>query len=74
MVGIKSWIQRVALPYDYDWRIPLSPDWQAEPVEASARGPIAVAVDGVPIFHYERRPDVSTLLDNYEERNDTVPT
>ncbi|MEO1671451.1 MAG: YHYH protein [Cyanobacteria bacterium J06631_2] len=72
MVGIQDWIQRVAIPYDYDWRIPLSPDWLAEPVEASARGPIAVAVDGVPIFHYERRPDVSTSLDNYEERNDTV--
>ncbi|MEM7760793.1 MAG: YHYH protein [Cyanobacteria bacterium P01_A01_bin.40] len=72
MVGISSWIQRVAIPYDYNWRIPLSPDWQAEPVEASARGPIGVAVDGVPIFHYERRPDVSTSLDNYEERNDAV--
>lgn len=72
MVGIQSWIQRVAVPYDYHWRIPLEPDWLAEPVEASARGPIAVAVDGVPIFHYERRPDVSTSLDNYEQRNDTV--
>ena len=72
MVGITSWIQRVAIPYDYHWRIPRSPNWLAEPVEASARGPIAVAVDGVPIFHYERRPDVSTSLDNYEQRNDTV--
>ncbi|MEO0406431.1 MAG: YHYH protein [Cyanobacteria bacterium P01_A01_bin.135] len=72
MVGITSWIQRVAVPYDYNWRIPLSPAWLDEPVEASARGPIAVAVDGVPIFHYERRPDASTSLDNYEQRNDTV--
>ncbi|MEL6605825.1 MAG: YHYH protein [Cyanobacteria bacterium J06614_10] len=72
MVGITSWIQRVAVPYDYHWRIPFSPTWLDEPVEASARGPIAVAVDGVPIFHYERRPDVSTSPDNYEERNDTV--
>lgn len=72
MVGIQSWIQRVAIPYDYHWRIPLDPNWQAEPFEASARGPIAVAVDGVPIFHYERRPDVSTSLENYEQRNDTV--
>ena len=72
MVGIQSWIQRVPVPYNYNWRIPLSPAWQAQPVEASARGPIAVAVDGVPIFHYERRPDVSTSLDNYEPRNDTV--
>ncbi|MGD1928574.1 MAG: YHYH protein [Leptolyngbyaceae cyanobacterium] len=72
MVGILSWIQRVAVPYDYRWRIPLTPAWLTAPVAASARGPIAVAVDGVPIFHYERRPDVSTSLANYEERNDTV--
>ncbi|MEO0768264.1 MAG: YHYH protein [Cyanobacteria bacterium J06649_4] len=72
MVGIQSWIQRVPVPYDYQWRIPLSPTWLDEPVEASARGPIAVAIDGVPIFHYERRPDVSTSLENYEQRNDTV--
>lgn len=72
MVGIRSWIQRVPVPYDYQWRIPRSPSWLDEPVEASARGPVAVAVDGVPIFHYERRPDVSTSLDNYELRNDTV--
>lgn len=72
MIGIQSWIQRVPVPYDYQWRIPLDPVWLTEPVEASARGPIAVAVDGVPIFHYERRPDVSTSLENYEERNDTV--
>lgn len=72
MVGILSWIQRVAVPFDYQWRIPLFPDWLDEPVEASARGPIAVAVDGVPILHYERRPDVSTSLENYEEINDTV--
>ncbi len=72
MVGIRSWIQRVPVPYDYQWRIPLTPEWLSEPVEASAKGPIAVAVDGVPIFHYERRPDVSTSLDNYEQRNDTV--
>ena len=72
MVGISSWIQRVAIPYNYHWHIPRSPNWLDEPVEASARGPIAVAVDGVPIFHYERRPDVSTSLDNYEELNDTV--
>lgn len=72
MVGITSWIQRVAVPYDYDWQVPLSPTWLDEPIEASARGPIAVAVDGVPIFHYERRPDAPTSLDNYEERNDTV--
>ena len=72
MVGLTSWIQRVPIPYTYEWRIPLAPAWSNVPIEASAQGPIAVAIDGVPIFHYERRPDVSTALDNYIEENDTV--
>lgn len=72
MIGITAWIQRVALPFTYDWRIPMAPTWLDQPVEASARGPIAVAIDGVPIFHYERRPDVSTDLNNYDPANDTV--
>ncbi len=72
MIGIRAWIQRVALPFTYNWRIPMEPTWLSQPIEASARGPIAVAIDGVPIFHYERRPDVSTDLDNYDPANDTV--
>lgn len=72
MVGISSWIQRVAVPYAYDWKVPLSPGWSEIATEASSKGPIAVAIDGVPIFHYERRPDVSTALSNYTAENDTV--
>ena len=72
MVGITSWIQRVPIPFTYNWQVPLAPGFSASTTEASARGPIAVAVDGVPIFHYERRPDVSTALSNYTAENDTV--
>jgi len=31
-----------------------------------------VAINGVPIFHYEARPDGSTLLEDYDPRSDTV--
>jgi len=72
MVGITAWINRVPIPYTYNWSIPTSPQWQGSITEATAKGPVAVAIDGVPIFHYERRPDVSTALSNYTEENDTV--
>jgi len=72
MVGITAWINRVPVPYDYNWLIPSNPSWQNNITEASAKGPIAVAINGVPIFHYERRPDVSTSLANYSSDNDTV--
>ncbi len=73
MVGITAWIQRVPLPFHYRWRVPLSPQWLAAPQAASPRGPIAFAVDGVPIFHYDRRPDANTDPARYEARHDTVP-
>jgi hypothetical protein len=72
MVGIEGWILRVPLPFTYDWQIPLEPDWSDEIIEASPRGPIAVAANGVPIFHYERRPDVSTHPEHYDAGSDTV--
>lgn len=72
MVGITRWILRVPVPSDYPWRIPLEPVWTGSIVEASPRGPIAMAVNGVPIFHYEARPDVSTHPDRYDPRSDTV--
>ena len=71
-VGITSWILRVPVPYHYKWRIPLNPTMSDQKIEASPRGPIAVAINGVPIFHYERRPDGSTLIENYNARSDTV--
>ncbi len=72
MVGITAWILRVPIPYEYEWRIPTTPVWLDDFVEASPRGPIAVAVDGVPIFHYEARPDVSTHPEHYDPGSDTV--
>lgn len=72
LVGITSWIQRVPIPYTYEWNVPLNPAYSEATTEASPKGPIAVAVDGVPIFHYERRPDVSTALAAYTAENDTV--
>jgi len=72
MVGINAWINRVPIPYEFNWLIPNTPVWQNNSTEASAKGPIAVAINGVPIFHYERRPDVSTSLANYSSENDTV--
>jgi len=72
MVGITGWILRVPIPYDYQWRIPVDPQWVEDYEEGSAKGPIAFAANGVPIFHYERRPDVSTDPSNYEPGSDTV--
>jgi hypothetical protein len=72
MVGIKAWIQRVPLPFTYHWRIPLAPDWLPSPQAASPRGPIAVAIDGVPIFHLDKRPDANTDPANYNPKHDTV--
>ncbi len=72
MVGISQWILRVPAPYEYRWRIPLNPQWRDKITEASPKGPIAVAVNGVPIFHYEARPDVATHLEHYDPNSDTV--
>lgn len=72
MVGITAWIQRAPVPYTFDWKIPLATEALGTVTEATAKGPIGVAIDGVPIFHYERRPDVSTALSNYTAENDTV--
>ncbi|MCC2112879.1 MAG: YHYH protein, partial [Hyphomicrobiales bacterium] len=70
MVGITAWIQRLPVPFDYLWRLPLHPRWRATPENASPKGPIAVAIDGVPVFHYDRRPDADTSY--YQRRHDTV--
>ncbi len=72
MVGIEQWIQRIAIPYDYPWRIPMEPTWVTPYEEATSRGPIAFAVNGVPIFHYDKRPDVSTDPSLYDADSDTV--
>lgn len=72
MVGITNWINRVAIPYEYNWRIPRNPIWLHNYEEASAQGPIAMAINGVPIFHLEARPNVSTDPSNYNPNTDTV--
>jgi len=72
MVGIINWILRVPVPYLYEWKIPTSPQWVHPYEEASPRGPIAMAVNGVPIFHLERRPDISTDPSVYDPAHDTV--
>ena len=72
MVGITAWILRVPAPYEYEWSIPRTPQWLDTITEASPRGPIAVAVNGVPIFHYEARPDVATHIEHYDAGSDTV--
>lgn len=72
MVGITAWINRVPVPYDYQWSIPVQPLWQHPYAEASSRGPIAIAANGVPIFHLDPRPDVSTDPGLYDPRFDTV--
>lgn len=75
MVGITAWINRVPLPFTFNWKIPLTPRWYSHDWgSAASRGPIAVAVNGVPIFHYDKRPDVDTdpRSYSYQAENDTV--
>ena len=72
MVGITSWIQRVAIPYEMNWSLPRNPEWLDDYGHTTGRGPIAVAVDGVPIFHYEARPDEQIDPTRYDPRSDTV--
>jgi len=62
----------VPAPYAYHWRLPLAPEWRDTPEEASPPGPITVAVNGVPLFHYERRSDVATHIAHYDPQFDTV--
>lgn len=74
MVGITNWILRMPVPFEFNWKIPTHPAWLDGTVfeEATPRGPIAFAVNGVPIFHLERRPDVSTAPHLYDPHSDTA--
>ena len=56
MVGITAWQQQVPLPKNYTgpngaFRIPLNPVLLDQPEELTLLGPIALAVNGIPIFH-----------------------
>ena len=77
MAGITAWILRVPLPHRYAgdtaWKFPVEPTWLDAHAEPHARGPLAMAVNGVPIYHFDKRPDVS--LDGsyiYDAQFDTV--
>lgn len=72
MVGIKNFIMRVPIPFAFQWKLPLYPQWNATPTIAASRGPIGVAIDGVPIFHWDKRPDSSNPPGFYDARYDTV--
>lgn len=72
MVGIQAWIQRVPVPVSYHWQLPVRPDYLATPANPSPRGPIAVAIDGVPIFHWSAPPDWDTSPEAYNPRYDTA--
>jgi len=77
MWGITAWILRVPIPFRYTgeraWKIPRDPHWLEAHAAAHARGPIAMAVNGVPIYHFDKRPDVA--LDDsyvYDSKYDTA--
>ncbi len=72
MTGIKNFIMRVPIPFAFMWKVPLKPKMLKAPVEAASRGPIGVAIDGVPIFLWDKRPDSSDPPGYYDPKYDTV--
>lgn len=55
IAGIKAWQQQVPVPHDFTgsraFRLPLQPKPLEKPGELTLLGPIAIAVNGIPIFH-----------------------
>lgn len=56
MKGITAWQQQVPIPHDFTgenrFKLPLNPTvHEGRPQELTLRGPIALAVNGIPIFH-----------------------
>ncbi|MDF1823382.1 MAG: YHYH protein [Verrucomicrobiales bacterium] len=55
MAGITAWQQQVPIPHDFTgehrFKLPLQPEYLEEPGELTLMGPIALAVNGIPIFH-----------------------
>lgn len=55
MKGITAWQQQVPIPHNYTgenaFRLPLKPQHLEEPGELTLMGPLAIAVNGIPIFH-----------------------
>ena len=72
MEDISAWINRVPIPYGFTWEVPLEPTYLSNPADASLMGPIAFAVNGVPIFHYDKRPSDPDGNNDYEMKHDTI--
>lgn len=55
MKGITAWQQQVPIPHDFTgenrFKLPLEAEVLDQPQELSLMGPIALAVNGIPIFH-----------------------
>lgn len=55
MTGITAWQQQVPIPHDFTgdkaFKLPLKPEVLEKPGELTLIGPIAIAVNGIPIFH-----------------------
>lgn len=56
MRGITAWQQQVPIPHDFTgenrFKLPLNPETiEGDPQELTLMGPIALAVNGIPIFH-----------------------
>ncbi|MEO0414527.1 MAG: YHYH protein, partial [Verrucomicrobiota bacterium] len=55
MTGITAWQQQVPIAHDYTganaFKLPLKPEKLDKPAELTLMGPIAIAVNGIPIFH-----------------------
>lgn len=56
MKGITAWQQQVPIPHDFTgenrFKLPLKPEvLEGQPQELTLLGPIALAVNGIPIFH-----------------------
>ena len=63
MAGITAPTMNLPLPFGYvgrnAWRIAREPIWLDSYEATHARGPLAVAVNGVPIYHYENRSRIN---------------
>jgi len=70
MHGIVNWIDRVPVAYPLRWEINLEPTWHDNYTNTTGIGPNAVAINGVPIFHYSTAPDTS--IDPTKNHSDTV--
>lgn len=55
MTGITAWQQQVPVAHDYTgskaFKLPLKPEYLEKPDDLTLMGPIAFAVNGIPIFH-----------------------